>query len=106
MKKFDYVAFMEEFLELTDELFQGETPPHLYSPEQWDNERGEKYGRGALLTAVIEESSWYNILNGNYQYPEDCEAVEDALERLQELEEKFGVWHELGYAWSIHWYPE
>jgi len=101
MSKFDHEEFETEFLELTEELF-GYDKMKFYTQKEWDEERGEKYGRGALLTAVIEESSWYHVLNGYYDAPD---LVEDAMERLRELEEKFGIYHELGYAWSMHWYP-
>lgn len=89
--------FKKEFEKLTDK-WMGEGDRHkFYSRKQWDEERGEQYGTNALLNCVIEESGWYYILNG-YEGPAQA-AVE-----LRELEEKHGVYHELGYAWSMHWY--
>jgi len=90
--------FKREFDKLSDKWF-GEGDLHkFHTRKQWDKERGEKYGNEALLNCVIEESGWYMVLNG-YSGPYE------AATELRQLEEQHGVYHELGYAWSMHWYP-
>lgn len=90
--------FKREFDKLSDKHF-GEGDLHkFYTRTQWDRERGEKYGREAELNCVIEESGWYYVLNGH-------SGPSEAAVELRELEEQYGVYHELGYAWSMHWYP-
>jgi hypothetical protein len=91
-------AFKKEFDALSDKHF-GEGDLHKFcSQSEWDDERCERYGTGAKLNCIIEESGWYMVLNG-YSGPYE------AATELRQLEEKYGVYHELGYAWSMHWYP-
>jgi hypothetical protein len=49
---------------------------------------------------VIEESGWFMIMNGYLSGPQ----VTNALKALQEIEDEFGVWREMGHGWSVHWY--
>ncbi len=65
----------------------------FYSCKQW-NDRGEKIQNDALLVLVIDSSGLYNLLNGG-----------NDTEELEDLVESFGFYYELGYAWSMGFYP-
>jgi hypothetical protein len=96
---FDEEGFKSDFDALTARLFDDDGTHVFYSTEEWQ-ERGEQFGRNALLTIVIEESPWYNVLNGLV----DSKAAADASDALEDLMEEHGVWYELGHAWSMHFY--
>ncbi|HAX5242420.1 TPA: hypothetical protein JZG60_004707 [Escherichia coli] len=65
----------------------------FYSNKEW-NERGEKIHDDALLVLTIDSSGLYNLLNGG------CDT-----EEFEDLVESFGFFYEMGYAWSIGFYP-
>jgi len=71
-----------------------------YTKQQW-LDRGEEHGRNAPLTVTIEGAHLYMILN----YPErpDQFAIHDAF---YEFVKTLGYYAELGYAWSLHFYPK
>lgn len=92
--------FKKKLEALTTTLFGPEDVHPYYTPKQW-RERGETIGRDAVLTMVIEESGWFMVLNGYVSGPQ----VTNALKALQEIEDEFGLYHEQGYGWSVHWYP-
>lgn len=70
-----------------------------YTPEQWA-ERGEPYGQGATATAVIDGSALHGLLN----YPETAAAFK-LYDQFYRLTDDLGYFSELGYAWTLHWYP-
>lgn len=70
----------------------------LYMPDQW-KARGEKYGSNSLFT-ITTEGRLNHILN----YPEskqDFKVIDDFSEFLKKL----GIYYEMGYAWTLHFYP-
>lgn len=68
---------------------------NFWTPEQWDNERGEPYGRRALLTATFE-GPIYALMNTGTGFPDKLVTALDTL----------GVYYEQGFAWSLHVYPK
>jgi hypothetical protein len=92
--------FKAEFDKLSNELFGDDDRHKFYGRQEW-KERGEPYGNDAILTIVIEESGWYTVLNAG-----DIPGCDAAVKRLEELSTRNKVYHELGYAWSMHFYAE
>ena len=83
-----------------DEWLQskGWTPYQFCTPQEW-NERGEIFGRNALLTLVFEESPLYEYLN--------CPSTKwefEVYDEFHALCSDLGCHVELGYSWSAHWY--
>lgn len=70
-----------------------------YTDAEW-LARQEDVGNGAPLSAVIESSQLFSILN--YGTTKEAHAIEEELYRLLE---KLGYYCELGYTWSLHFYP-
>jgi len=71
----------------------------LYSADQW-KARKERWGRDSLFT-IITEGPLYDLLNSYYSHP-----YADRLRRqLGQIMKKNGVYYELGFAWSMHFYP-
>lgn len=68
-----------------------------YTAERW-KERAEKYGQGSLFTITSE-----GPLNHLINYPESKADVK-RLEEFEKFLESLGVYYELGYAWSVHFY--
>jgi hypothetical protein len=69
-----------------------------YSQEAWA-ERGEPYGQGSYLTALIEDNGLGMLLN--YAETDYAYALQDQFYRAVNT---LG-WHaELGTAWSLHFY--
>jgi hypothetical protein len=71
----------------------------LYSRDEWE-ERGERYGNGAALTMVIDGAGIYRVLN----YPES-KADFDLYDRFYRRWDRYGFYCELGFGWSLHFYP-
>jgi hypothetical protein len=71
-----------------------------YTPEQWA-ERGEPYGDGAELHLVFEGGLYHAV---NYGWEE--RPAWQTLTRTVEIEDRFGLYHELGFAWSMHLYEK
>lgn len=69
----------------------------IYSAEEWAD-RGEPYGRTSALTLTIDGSPLYMALNHG-------EPSWDIMEELDAIANRHGYWWELGYAWSVHFYP-
>ena len=65
----------------------------FYSIEDW-TAREEKYGTDSLLILTIDGSALYTLLN----YGGDTDEFDD-------LVESFGFYYELGYSWSMGFYP-
>lgn len=66
----------------------------FYSNQEW-NARREKIHNDALLILTIDSSGLYNFFNGG------CDT-----EEFEDLVESFGFYYEMGYAWSIGFYPQ
>lgn len=86
----------KEFAALTEELFGDSDRYKWYSTKDWVA-RGEKYGNKAEATIVIEESCWNQVLN--YGAGDG-----KCWSRLIDMLEKHGLFYELGYSWSLHFY--
>ncbi|MEJ4046917.1 hypothetical protein [Erwinia sp. SLM-02] len=65
----------------------------FYSRSEW-NSRSEEMHDGALLVLTIDSSGLYHLLNGG------CDT-----EEFDDLVESFGFYYEMGYAWSLGFYP-
>ncbi|MFM4843430.1 HNH endonuclease [Aeromonas caviae] len=65
----------------------------FYSKEEW-NSRGEHMHNDSLLVLTIDSSGLYNLLN----FGGDTEEFDD-------LVESFGFSYEMGYQWSLGFYP-
>lgn len=72
----------------------------FYSREEWQA-RGEEVAADAPLTLLIEESALSHILN----WCEDAELIGQTEEELSNLLEPLGYYYELGYTWTMHFYP-
>lgn len=66
----------------------------FYTGEEW-RARGEQFHEEAVLVLVIDGSALHTILN----YGGDTSEFDDLIE-------SFGFWYELGYSWSVGFYPE
>ena len=69
----------------------------LYTPEAW-RARAEKYGSDSLFTITSE-----GPLNRLINYP-DSKADVKLINSFEKYLEKLGIYYELGYAWSFHFY--
>jgi hypothetical protein len=69
----------------------------FYTPEEWEQGRGETIGRGAMLTMIFEESEIYDCFN----YISDKFVFQ---EKLIAALDKIGVYYEQGFGWSLHIY--
>ena len=65
----------------------------FYSNKEW-NARGEEVHEDALLVLTIDSSGLYQLLNLG------CDT-----EEFDDLVESFGFFYEMGYAWSLGFYP-
>jgi hypothetical protein len=72
----------------------------LYSQRSWDDERREEYGRGALFTITTE-----GPLNQLLNYPQG-KAAYDLIEKFEKYVRRLGIYYEMGYSWSLHFYPD
>lgn len=60
-------------------------------------DRNEEYGHGAAATMVIDGSVLYQSFNFG-EPPEEAE-------ELTAIAEALGYFIEMGFAWSLHFYP-
>jgi hypothetical protein len=70
---------------------------HIYSVDEW-RKRRESYGNRAILTMTFE-GELYHVLNGSVK---DHDKMRGQLDTISK---KHGVFMELGFAWSGHFYP-
>lgn len=77
----------------------GMKPVPFYSNQQW-RERGETLCQDAHLTAVIDGSDFGALLNS--LGVSDAELYDSFVCLLESL----GWMFELGYAWSVHFWPD
>lgn len=70
-----------------------------YSADDWKR-RGEKYGEGAPIHMTIE-----GPLNHILNYPES-EEDDDIGSDFYAFADDLGYRPEMGYAWSVHFYPK
>ena len=67
----------------------------LLTNYEWQN-RGEKYCLTSQCTLIVDGSPLYDMVNSYGLHKE----MADFVHFLQ----KHGLWYELGYAWSVHFY--
>jgi hypothetical protein len=72
---------------------------HVYTQDEW-RARNEPYGNDAAYTITME-GELYTIMN-NPTGPEDVRLSQEFVAFLESL----GFEYEMGFAWSIHLYPE
>lgn len=71
----------------------------IYSQYRWDSIRSEPYGREALFTITSEGPLGRTI---NYaEHPDDVRLVE----RFERMLAGHGIYYEMGFSWSFHFYP-
>lgn len=69
----------------------------LYGPDKW-RARGESVGNDAIFSVTTEGT--FNQMLNNPSSREDREIVEEFQEYLSSL----GIYYEMGYSWSLHFY--
>jgi hypothetical protein len=69
---------------------------HLCTQEEW-RARGEAYGNDAAAVLVIDGS----VLFGSANYGEPVEPYRE----LRQLIESLGYYIEMGFAWTLNFYP-
>ena len=67
-----------------------------YTHDDW-KARGKPYGKNALATLVIDGSPLYGVFNGGADR-------QNCAETLNAMLEVHGLYHELGFAWTLHVY--
>lgn len=72
----------------------------VYTRTEW-RKRGEKYGNRAIIT-IATEGPLYDLVN-NYV---GGAAGREFWGQWERFLADLGLWHELGYAWSIHLYKK
>ena len=70
----------------------------LYSTEEW-KKKGERWGNNALFT-IVTEGPHYELVN-SYM---DSSSERKLTSQLDKLMKKLGIYYELGFAWSMHFY--
>ena len=70
----------------------------FYTRDEW-RDRGEPYGRDALVTLVIDGSPMYEVMNGYLSVSEGS-----LFDRFEKMVASLGFHYELGFAWSVHFY--
>lgn len=70
----------------------------IFSRYRWDTVRNERYGRGALFTITHE-----GPLNELVNYP--SKAQMKVLRQFDAMLSGLQLFYEMGYAWSLHFYP-
>lgn len=84
---------LNAWLDANNQLLRGEA--RLVNKTEWHDER---VGKGSALTLIIEGSPLYGALN--YGEPSwKCES------ELREIAKRNGYYYEMGYSWSVHFYP-
>lgn len=68
----------------------------VYTHDEW-KAREEPYGKNSLATLVIDSSPLYSVFNGGADH-------QNCAETLNAMLEVHGLYHELGFAWTIHVY--
>jgi hypothetical protein len=76
------------------------TQLHWYGPKEWADQ-GEPYGNDAAATVLIEGTSLHTVLN----YPETDKAFK-LYDAFYAFVNSLGYVAELGYTWSLHFYPQ
>lgn len=71
---------------------------HFYTNDQWAK-RNEKVGNGAILSMTFEGAFFYL-----YNHPRTDDDVK-LLAEFHEILAKYGLYSEMGFAWSLHFYP-
>lgn len=82
---------------------------HAYTGDEW-RARGEEMGNKAFLVITSEATDWIELLNGS-MFDRDLSKAEHAemVRRYEEwtrLIESLGYHFEVGFAWSVHFYPD
>jgi hypothetical protein len=67
----------------------------LLTNYEWKN-RGEKYCLTSQCTLIVDGSPLYDMVN--------CYGLHKEMAAFVNFLQKNGIYHELGYAWSIHFY--
>lgn len=67
-----------------------------YTPAEWEA-RGERYGAGAHLHLTFEGPLYREFNDGGPKW--------EVREHTIDIEQEHDYWHELGFAWSMHFYP-
>ncbi len=89
------IAALNAYLDANDKALRGDAL--VYTQKEW-RAKGEQYGKDAVATMIIDGSPLYDCFNyGTYGW--------GTLERFQEMLKSLGFYMELGYAWSVHFYP-
>lgn len=74
---------------------------HFYTQEEW-RDRGETYGVDGRLSVTFE-GPLYEAMNHLQNLPGQQRF--EIAERTRQIAEEHGLWFELGYAWSMSFYP-
>jgi hypothetical protein len=85
---------LNALLDAHDGLWRGDA--QVVSCEEWED-RGEDLGVKAHLHLIIDGSPLYAALN--YGEPNW-----DKSEEIREVAKRHGMYFEMGYAWSLHFY--
>lgn len=72
---------------------------HIYSRYRWDQLRNEPHGRDAIFTITTE-----GPLGRTLNYPEQA-ADYRLIDRFARMVADLGIFYEMGYSWSLHFYP-
>jgi hypothetical protein len=70
-----------------------------WTPDEW-RALGNEYGNDAVLNLTFE-----GPLYREFNVPWESHPPFAVQERTYEIQQQFGLYHELGYAWSMHFYP-
>ena len=101
-----HTALVEWLRSGTDhDFWDSDDPVHsrcgrLYTQSQWQD-RGEPYGNTAAGGTLITEGDLCAGLN--YGFPRDGDW--QLMEEFQTFLAGHGYWYELGFHWSLHFYP-
>ena len=69
----------------------------FYTQDEW-RARGEPWGDEAVLS-ITTEGELCHLLNG-------LTGDGSQVDEFQEYVESLGYWYEMGYRWSLHFYPD
>lgn len=96
MREAQAETILKTFLEKIDPDIKGDAV--IYTREEWDDFRGEKYGRNAYATMCLDGSHLYEVFNGYSETKTDTKIHN----KLTTMLESAGFYFEMGYAWSLH----